>query len=255
MSKIPPKLTSQQRSFLRALGQQDKLTPRTAPSSPSKTLSELRMLRKATQTPLPVSTLANRRAEEADAWAAARFGSPEGKGSAGQAPGNKWDSFFGTPEGYHDEVRADDQLSHETFNLPRAYEGRNKRNEDILDFMIRASKKTEKKEERRKKAKANVDEVRKRARSAARRATYPYWKRQARQLAEHASALHQHYVTTEHLKGLEQPDIVDGKPARLRIGGRRTKKRRKRVKRRKTRRKHRARRKRSKGRRRRTRRH
>ena len=44
------------------------------------------------------------------------------------------------------------------------------------------------------------------------------------------------------LRSLEQPDIVDGKPARLRIGGRRTKKRKRRVKRRKTRRKHRARR-------------
>ena len=58
-------------------------------------------------------------------------------GSTGTAPTNKWDPFFGTPGGYHDEVRADDQLSHETYNLPKAYEGKNKRLEDILDFMIR----------------------------------------------------------------------------------------------------------------------
>ena len=58
-------------------------------------------------------------------------------GSTGTAPTNKWDPFFGTPEGYHEEVRADDQLAHETYNLPKAYEGRNKRLEDILDFMIR----------------------------------------------------------------------------------------------------------------------
>ena len=58
-------------------------------------------------------------------------------GSTGTAPTNKWDPFFGTPEGYHEEVRADDQLSHETYNLPKAYEGKNKRLEDILDFMIR----------------------------------------------------------------------------------------------------------------------
>ena len=58
-------------------------------------------------------------------------------GSTGSAPTNKWDPFFGTPEGYHDEVRADDQLAHESYNLPKAYEGRNKRLEDILDFMIR----------------------------------------------------------------------------------------------------------------------
>jgi hypothetical protein len=58
-------------------------------------------------------------------------------GSTGTAPTNKWDPFFGTPEGFHEDVRADDQLSHETFNLPKAYEGKNKRLEDILDFMIR----------------------------------------------------------------------------------------------------------------------
>lgn len=58
-------------------------------------------------------------------------------GSTGTAPTNKWDPFFGTPNGFHGEVRADDQLSHETYNLPKAYEGKNKRIEDILDFMIR----------------------------------------------------------------------------------------------------------------------
>lgn len=58
-------------------------------------------------------------------------------GSTGGAPTNKWDPFFGTPNGYHERVRADDQLSHETYNLPKAYEGKNKRLEDILDFMIR----------------------------------------------------------------------------------------------------------------------
>lgn len=59
-------------------------------------------------------------------------------GSTGTAPTNKWDPFFGTPSGYHEDVRADDQLAHETYNLPKAYEGRNKRLEDILDFMIRS---------------------------------------------------------------------------------------------------------------------
>lgn len=58
-------------------------------------------------------------------------------GSTGTAPSNKWAPFFGTPQGYHEDVRADDQLSHETYNLPKAYEGKNKRLEDILDFMIR----------------------------------------------------------------------------------------------------------------------
>lgn len=59
-------------------------------------------------------------------------------GSVGDAPdGNIFSPFFGTPNGYHAEVRADDQLSHETYNLPKAYEGKNKRIEDVLDFLIR----------------------------------------------------------------------------------------------------------------------
>lgn len=59
-------------------------------------------------------------------------------GSVGDAPdGNIFSPFFGTPQGYHAEVRADDQLSHETYNLPKAYEGKNKRIEDVLDFLIR----------------------------------------------------------------------------------------------------------------------
>ena len=56
------------------------------------------------------------------------------------------------------------------------------------------------------------------------------------------------------LGSLEKEDDVDGKFHLMKIGGRRTKKRRKRVKRRKTRRKRRTRRKRSKGRKRKTRR-
>ena len=59
-------------------------------------------------------------------------------GSVGDAPdGNIFAPYFGTPDGYHAEVRADDGLSHETYNLPKAYEGKNKRLEDVLDFLIR----------------------------------------------------------------------------------------------------------------------
>jgi hypothetical protein len=43
--------------------------------------------------------------------------------------------FFGRlPKSRH---RADDDLSHETFNLPDAYKGKNQHLEDVLDFMIR----------------------------------------------------------------------------------------------------------------------
>jgi hypothetical protein len=46
-------------------------------------------------------------------------------------------NFFGPTAGHHEALRADDQLSHETFNLPRAYVGKNKYLEETLDFMIR----------------------------------------------------------------------------------------------------------------------
>lgn len=46
-------------------------------------------------------------------------------------------NFFGPVQGHHEDLRADDRLSHETYNLPRAYEGKNKYLEETLDFMIR----------------------------------------------------------------------------------------------------------------------
>lgn len=58
-------------------------------------------------------------------------------GSVGSAPNNKWAPFFGEIEGYHEDVRADDRLAHEIYNLPEAYVGKSRHLEDILDFMIR----------------------------------------------------------------------------------------------------------------------
>ena len=48
-------------------------------------------------------------------------------------------AFFGPMKGgFHpNEMRADDQLSHETYNLPVAYQGKNKFLERILDYKIR----------------------------------------------------------------------------------------------------------------------
>jgi hypothetical protein len=46
-------------------------------------------------------------------------------------------NFFGPVHGTHEQLRADDRLSHETYNLPRAYVGKNKYLEEVLDFMIR----------------------------------------------------------------------------------------------------------------------
>ena len=46
-----------------------------------------------------------------------------------------WETYFGKPLIPYE--RADNQLSHETYNLPKSYEGKNKHLEDVLDFMIR----------------------------------------------------------------------------------------------------------------------
>ena len=47
------------------------------------------------------------------------------------------EAFFGPYRGSHESMRADEQLAHETYNLPKAYEGRNKFLEEVLDFKIR----------------------------------------------------------------------------------------------------------------------
>lgn len=47
------------------------------------------------------------------------------------------ESFFGPYQGTSEQLRADDRLAHETYNLPKAYEGKNKFLEEVLDFKIR----------------------------------------------------------------------------------------------------------------------
>lgn len=54
------------------------------------------------------------------------------------APGNHpLTAFFGPIESSSAGLRADDALSHETYNLPQAYRGKNKFLETVLDFKIR----------------------------------------------------------------------------------------------------------------------
>jgi len=50
---------------------------------------------------------------------------------------NPFEAFFGPLRGTHMKPQASDQFSRETFQLPDAYIGRNKRLEDVLDFMVR----------------------------------------------------------------------------------------------------------------------
>ena len=47
------------------------------------------------------------------------------------------EAFFGPYNGTHEKLRADDQLSHESLNLPEAYKGKNRFLEEVLDFKIR----------------------------------------------------------------------------------------------------------------------
>ena len=47
------------------------------------------------------------------------------------------EAFFGPYRGSHESMRADEQLAHEAYNLPKAYEGKNKFLEEILDWKIR----------------------------------------------------------------------------------------------------------------------
>ena len=47
------------------------------------------------------------------------------------------EAFFGPYQGTSEDLRADDRLAHETYNLPKAYEGKNKFLEEVLDFKIR----------------------------------------------------------------------------------------------------------------------
>lgn len=47
------------------------------------------------------------------------------------------ESFFGPYRGNKSDMRADEQLARETYNLPKAYEGRNRFLEEVLDFKIR----------------------------------------------------------------------------------------------------------------------
>lgn len=47
------------------------------------------------------------------------------------------EAFFGPTQGTSQEMRADQQLSHETYNLPESYKGRNLFLERVLDYKIR----------------------------------------------------------------------------------------------------------------------
>ena len=49
------------------------------------------------------------------------------------------ESFFGPYRGTNESLRADDQLAHETYNLPKAYEGKNKFLEEVLSLFMMAS--------------------------------------------------------------------------------------------------------------------
>ena len=44
--------------------------------------------------------------------------------------------FFGSVEPQYQKMLAEDKFTHETYNLPKAYEGKNKHLETVLDYLI-----------------------------------------------------------------------------------------------------------------------
>ena len=44
--------------------------------------------------------------------------------------------FFGSVEPQYQKMMAEDRFAHETFNLPKAYEGKNKHLESVLDYLV-----------------------------------------------------------------------------------------------------------------------
>lgn len=52
------------------------------------------------------------------------------------APNHALQPFFGSIEPQYQKMLAEDRFAHETYNLPKAYEGKNKHLESVLDYLI-----------------------------------------------------------------------------------------------------------------------
>lgn len=52
------------------------------------------------------------------------------------SPNHALTPFFGSVEPQYQKMLAEDKFAHETFNLPKAYEGKNKHLETVLDYLI-----------------------------------------------------------------------------------------------------------------------
>lgn len=60
-----------------------------------------------------------------------------GLSSVGTAsPNHALQPFFGAVEPQYQKMLAEDKFAHETYNLPKAYEGKNKHLESVLDYLI-----------------------------------------------------------------------------------------------------------------------
>ncbi|MDA7839001.1 hypothetical protein N9A45_01585 [bacterium] len=52
------------------------------------------------------------------------------------SPNHALQPFFGGVEPQYQKMLAEDKFAHETYNLPKAYEGKNKHLESVLDYLI-----------------------------------------------------------------------------------------------------------------------
>ena len=56
--------------------------------------------------------------------------------SVGSSANHALQPFFGSVDPQYQKMLAEDKFAHETFNLPKAYEGKNKHLETVLDYLI-----------------------------------------------------------------------------------------------------------------------
>ena len=59
-----------------------------------------------------------------------------GLNSVGNVANHALQPFFGSVDPQYSKMLAEDKFAHETYNLPKAYEGKNKHLETVLDYLI-----------------------------------------------------------------------------------------------------------------------
>ena len=64
------------------------------------------------------------------------FGNPGASGASDQSNGHALQHYFGQVSPQYSKMLAEDKFAHETYNLPKAYEGKNKYLEKVIDYLV-----------------------------------------------------------------------------------------------------------------------